>query len=55
MSTTTSTRTHDDAVALVREAVSQYLPYARAQRRDLDNESWLALMGEVLDVVARTR
>lgn len=53
---TTRTRTvHDDAVDLVREAVSQYLPYARVRRCDLDNEGWAALLQEVRGVLAEQR
>lgn len=55
MSTLTAVNIHDDALELVREAVSQYLPYARVRRHDLDNEGWARLLDEVRDVLADHR
>lgn len=52
MSTVTTADVHDEALALVREAVSEYLPYARARRGELDQQSWSQLLAEVRDVVA---
>ncbi|WP_156887506.1 hypothetical protein [Propionicicella superfundia] len=51
MSTTTASTVHDEAVAIVREAVNEYLPIARVRRIDLDTKTWEDLMHEVRDVV----
>lgn len=54
MSTLTATDVHDEAVALVREAVSAYLPVARARRGEMDTQTWSQVVNEVRDVVAHT-
>lgn len=52
MSTVTTVDVHDEALALVREAVTEYLPYARARRGELDVTTWSQVLAEVRDVVA---
>lgn len=54
MSTLTTTDVHDEAIALVREAVSAYLPVARAHRGEMDTQTWSMVVNEVRDVVAQT-
>lgn len=44
------TRVHDEALALVKEAVEEYLPVARARRTEMDRDSWAELMNEVRSV-----
>ncbi|PFG20143.1 hypothetical protein [Serinibacter salmoneus] len=56
MSTATvpTTDVHDEAIALVREAVNAYLPVARARRGAMDTTTWTQVVNEVRDVVAAT-
>lgn len=54
MSTLTITDVHDEAIALVREAVTAYLPVARARRVEMDPQTWSLVVNEVRDVVAHT-
>jgi hypothetical protein len=54
MTTSTVSSVHDEAVAIVREAVNEYLPIARVRRIDLDTKTWEDLMDEIREVVART-
>ena len=54
MSTLTVTDVHDEAIALVREAVTAYLPVARARRVEMDPRTWSLVVNEVRDVVAQT-
>ncbi len=51
MTTTVASTVHDEAVAIVREAVDQFLPIARVQRIDMDTQQWEALMREIREVV----
>lgn len=54
MTTTVASTVHDEAVAIVREAVDQFLPIARVQRIDMDTQQWEALMREIREVVQHT-
>ncbi|TGO04290.1 hypothetical protein [Serinibacter arcticus] len=54
MSTLTIPDVHDEAIALVREAVTAYLPVARARRVEMDTQTWSLVVDEVRDVVAHT-
>lgn len=57
MQTATSTLSndvHDEAVALVREAVQAYLPIARAHRGGMDSDTWSQVVSEVREVVSHT-
>ena len=58
MQTATSTLSHDvhdEAVALVREAVQAYLPIARARRGAMDTDTWSQVVSEVREVVRHSR
>ncbi|WP_284249586.1 hypothetical protein [Litorihabitans aurantiacus] len=54
MTTLTISDVHDEALALVREAVTAYLPVARARRVEMDPQTWSLVINEVRDVVAKT-
>lgn len=54
MTTLAASTVHDEAVAIVREAVDQFLPIARVQRIDLDTDQWERLMREIQEVVDHT-
>ncbi|WP_180359725.1 hypothetical protein [Miniimonas arenae] len=50
----TTNDVHHEAVALLHEALEEYLPYARVRRSELDNATWEMLLHEARAVVART-
>lgn len=54
MSTQTAPTVRDEAVAIIREAVNEYLPIARVRRMELDTKTWEGLIDEVREVVDRT-